>query len=95
MKILATVERRNATLVPVNDKGKEEEEKEEDHSSLETVERGKNHSPAMLEEILGMMLTPGWSLTVVENDPAMLAALLRSLAGWMDEEKKMGVLDLK
>ena len=47
--------RRNATLVPVNDK----REEEEDHSPLETVERGKNHSPAMLEEILGMMLTPG------------------------------------
>ena len=59
--------------------GKEEEE--ENHSSLETVERGKNHSPAMLEEILGIMLTPGWSLTVVEDDPAMPAALLRSLAG--------------
>jgi len=66
MKILATVERRDATLVPVNDK-REEEEEEEDHSPLETVERGKNHSPAMLEEILGMMLTPGWSLPVVED----------------------------
>ena len=73
--------------------GKEEEER--DHSPLETVERGKNHSPAMLEEILGIMLTPGWSLTVVEDDPAMPAALLRSLAGWMNEQKKMEVLDLK
>ena len=50
MKILAMVERRNATLIPVNDKRKEEE----DHSPLKTVERGKNHSPAMLEEILGI-----------------------------------------
>ena len=65
MEMLATVERRDATLVPVNrQEGKEEEE---DHSSLETVKRGKNHSPAGQEEILGMMLTPGWSLTVVED----------------------------
>ena len=28
------------------------------------------------------------------NDPAMPAALLRLLAGWMKEGKKMGVLDL-
>jgi hypothetical protein len=64
MKMLATVERRDAALVPVNVKRKEEEE---DHPPLETVERGKNHSPAALEEILGTMLTPGWSLTVVED----------------------------
>ena len=32
---------------------------------------------------------------VVEDDLEMLAALLRLLAGWMNEEKKMGVLDLK
>jgi len=74
-------------------KGRREEE---DHSSLETVKRGKNHSPAVLEEILGTMLTPGWSLTVVEDDLEVLAALLRSLASWMNEEgKKMEALDLK
>jgi hypothetical protein len=74
--------------------GKEEEER--DHSPLKTVERGKNHSPAMLEEILGMMLTPGWSLTVVEDRSCNTGRSL-SLAGWMKEEgkNKEEVLDLK
>ena len=36
----------------------EEEEEEEDHPPLETVERGKNHSPEMLERILGVTSAP-------------------------------------